>query len=70
MSFQVHEKWDEISMDFGVMRFSCCAISVIVHITGDYYKKQNHKTTKPLNHKTSRPLNHKTTKQPDNNHTV
>lgn len=57
-------------MDFGVMRFSCCAISVIVHITGDYYKKQNHKTTKPLNHKTSRPLNHKTTKQPDNNHTV
>lgn len=62
MSFHVHEKWDEKSMDFCVLGFSCCAISVIVHITGDYYKKQNHKTTKPLNHKT--------TKQPDNNHTV
>lgn len=39
MSFQVHEKWDEKSMDFCVLGFSCCAISVIVHITGDYYKK-------------------------------
>lgn len=53
MSFHVHEKWDEKSMDFGVMGFSRCAISMIVHITGDYYKKtkpQDNKTTKPQNY--------------------